>query len=107
MNGVIDNPADCEVRSVIQLLNAQNLKPAEMYWHLKEVYGDTVMNERNVRKWCEILNNGRTNVQDETQPGRPSLITVNTWLNELAAEEYNKRIFKTCEQIRQMFKQTW
>ncbi|KAJ4447089.1 hypothetical protein ANN_09078 [Periplaneta americana] len=42
---------------------------------LKEVYGDTVMNERNVRKWCEMFNNGRTNVHDETRPGRPSLIT--------------------------------
>ncbi|KAJ4445220.1 hypothetical protein ANN_07021 [Periplaneta americana] len=38
-------------------------------------YGDTVMNERNVRKWCEMFNNGRTNVHDETRPGRPSLIT--------------------------------
>ncbi|KAJ4444150.1 hypothetical protein ANN_05939 [Periplaneta americana] len=75
MNDVIDNPADCEVRSVIRFLNAQHLKPAEIYRQLKEVYGDTVMNERNVRKWCEMFNNGRTNVHDETRPGRPSLIT--------------------------------
>ncbi|KAJ4439540.1 hypothetical protein ANN_07664 [Periplaneta americana] len=33
------------------------------------------MNERNVRKWCEMFNNGRTNVHDETRPRRPSLIT--------------------------------
>ncbi|KAJ4446940.1 hypothetical protein ANN_13642 [Periplaneta americana] len=75
MNDVIDNPADCEVRSVIRFLNARHLKPAEIYRQLKEVYGDTVMNERNVRKWCEIFNNGRTNVHDETRAGRPSLIT--------------------------------
>ncbi|KAJ4428773.1 hypothetical protein ANN_25766 [Periplaneta americana] len=75
MNDVIDNPADCEVRSVIRFLNALHLKPAEIYRQLKEVYGDTVMNERNVRKWCEMFNNGRTNVHDETRPGRPSLIT--------------------------------
>ncbi|KAJ4445731.1 hypothetical protein ANN_12416 [Periplaneta americana] len=75
MNDVIDNPADCEVRSVIRFLNARHLKPAEIYRQLKEVYGDTVMNERNVRKWCEMFNNGRTNVHDETRPGRPSLIT--------------------------------
>ncbi|KAJ4432825.1 hypothetical protein ANN_21464 [Periplaneta americana] len=48
MNDVIDNPADCEVRSVIRFLNARHLKPAEIYRQLKEVYGDTVMNERNV-----------------------------------------------------------
>ncbi|KAJ4425650.1 hypothetical protein ANN_27846 [Periplaneta americana] len=75
MNDVIDNPADCEVRSVIRFLNARHLKPAEIYRQLKEVYGDTVMNERNVRKWCEMFNNGQTNVHDETQTGRPSLIT--------------------------------
>ncbi|KAJ4439542.1 hypothetical protein ANN_07666 [Periplaneta americana] len=75
MNDVIDNPSDCEVRSVIRFLNARHLKPAEIYRQLKEVYGDTVMNERNVRKWCEMFNNGQTNVHDETRPGRPSLIT--------------------------------
>ncbi|KAJ4429731.1 hypothetical protein ANN_21935 [Periplaneta americana] len=75
MNDVIDNPADCEVRSMIRFLNARHLKSAEIYRQLKEVYGDTVMNERNVRKWCEMFNNGRTNVHDETRPGRPSLIT--------------------------------
>ncbi|KAJ4446487.1 hypothetical protein ANN_13183 [Periplaneta americana] len=75
MNDVIDNPADCEVRSVIRFLNARHLKPAEIYRQLKEVYGDTVMNERNVKKWCEMFSNGRTNVHVETRPGRPSLIT--------------------------------
>ncbi|KAJ4439167.1 hypothetical protein ANN_15124 [Periplaneta americana] len=75
INDVIDNTADCEVRSVIRFLNARHLKPAEIYRQLKEVYGDTVMNERNLRKWCEMFNNGRTNVHDETRPGRPSLIT--------------------------------
>ncbi|KAJ4440140.1 hypothetical protein ANN_08278 [Periplaneta americana] len=44
MNDEIDNPADCEVRSVIRFLNALHLKPAEIYRQLKEVYGDTVMN---------------------------------------------------------------
>ncbi|KAJ4434539.1 hypothetical protein ANN_23101 [Periplaneta americana] len=47
MNDVIDNPVDCEVRSVIRFLNARHLKPAEIYRQLKEVYGDIVMNERN------------------------------------------------------------
>ena len=41
-----------------------------------------------------MFNNGRTNVHDETRPRHPSLITVNTWLNEVAAEEYNKEIVK-------------
>ncbi|KAJ4427744.1 hypothetical protein ANN_25397 [Periplaneta americana] len=55
MNDVIDNPADSEVRSVIRFLNARYLKPAEIYRQLKEVYGDTVMNERN----CIIIAESR------------------------------------------------
>ncbi|KAJ4434124.1 hypothetical protein ANN_16444 [Periplaneta americana] len=53
----------------------KELYEVEIYQQLKEVYGDTVMNERNVRKWYEMFNNGRTNVHDETRPECPSLIT--------------------------------
>ena len=67
MNSMIDNPASYEIMSVIQFLNAQKITPAEIYKQLKEVYDDTVMNERNVRKWHGTFNGGRTNVQDETQ----------------------------------------
>lgn len=66
---MIKNPTDCELRSGIRFLNAQKVKLAEICLQLKAVYGDNVMSERNVRKWCEMLNTGRTNVHDETRPG--------------------------------------
>ena len=43
-------------------------KEEEEEEELKKVYGDTVMNERNVRKWCKMFNNVRINVHDETDP---------------------------------------
>jgi hypothetical protein len=43
----ITNPADCEVRSVIRFLNAQNIRPAEIHRQRVEVYGEGVMNEGN------------------------------------------------------------
>jgi histone-lysine N-methyltransferase SETMAR len=46
MDPPIQSPADCEVRSVIRFLNAQKVRPADIYRQLRQVYGDTVMNER-------------------------------------------------------------
>jgi transposase len=75
MNEKIDNPADCEVRSVIRFLNAQNVRAIDIYRQLTAVYGEGVMNESSVRKWCRMFNEVRTNVHNEERPGRPSLIT--------------------------------
>jgi hypothetical protein len=52
----ITNPADCYVPSVIRLYNAKNIRPAEIHRQLVEVYGEGVMNEGNVRKWCRLFN---------------------------------------------------
>jgi hypothetical protein len=45
MNKKIDNPADCEVRSVIRFLNAQNVRAIEIHRQLMAVYDEGVMNE--------------------------------------------------------------
>ena len=39
------------------------------------MYGNEVMNESSVRKWCIRFKNGRTNVHDEERSGRPSIVT--------------------------------
>jgi hypothetical protein len=51
MNTNIENPATCEVLSMIRFLNARNIRPAEIHRQIVEVYGKGVMNEGNVRKW--------------------------------------------------------
>jgi transposase len=76
MSVKIENPASCEIRSVIKLLNAKNVGPAEIYGQVCEVYGENAMSDGNVRRWCRMFNEGRTNVHDDDTSGRPSLVTA-------------------------------
>jgi hypothetical protein len=62
MSKKIQNAAECEVRAVIRFLNAQNVRPVEIYRQLIAVYGEGVMNGSSVRQWCRMFNEGRTNV---------------------------------------------
>jgi hypothetical protein len=55
----IKNLTDCEVQAVIRVLNAQNGRPVEIYCQLIAVYGESEMNDSNVRNWCQIFNKGR------------------------------------------------
>jgi len=38
------------------------------------VYGENAMSDGMVRKWVRMFNEGRQNVHDEAQSGRPSLV---------------------------------
>ncbi|GBM60978.1 hypothetical protein AVEN_127502-1 [Araneus ventricosus] len=70
----ISDPADYEVRSVIQFLNTKNVNPAEIHRQLVEIYGENAMTDGMVRKWVGQFNDGRTNVRDEARSGRPSVV---------------------------------
>jgi len=48
MNAPISNPTDCEVRGVIQFLQAENVRPSEIHRRLVAVYGERVMNAASV-----------------------------------------------------------
>jgi len=76
MNTPISNPADCEVRSVIRFLQAENVRPSEIHRRLVAFYDEHVMNAASVRIWCTIFRNGRTDVHGAERSGRPSVITV-------------------------------
>ncbi|XP_035211673.1 protein GVQW3-like [Stegodyphus dumicola] len=75
MWAAIENPASCEVRSMIRFLLAKNLKSMEIYRQVSKVYGNNIMNESSIRKWCIQFKNGRTSVHDEEKSGRPSIVT--------------------------------
>ena len=70
MNVLISTPADCEVRGMIQFLQAENVRPREIHQRLVAVYGEHVMNAASVRKWCTMFTNGRTDVHDAERSGR-------------------------------------
>jgi len=63
------------VRSIMRFLNTKNVRLAEIWRRIVEVCGEGAMNGGNVRKWCRLFKEGRTNVHDEEPSGRPSLVT--------------------------------
>ena len=52
MDTTIAAPASCEVRAVMRFLHAEGQSAAEIHRRLCRVYGDTVMSDNCVRKWC-------------------------------------------------------
>jgi hypothetical protein len=72
----IENPASCEIRSMIKILNAKNIRPAEIYRQVCEVDGENTMSDGMVRRRCRMFSEGRTNVHDGDRNGRPSLVTA-------------------------------
>ncbi|GFX70267.1 histone-lysine N-methyltransferase SETMAR [Trichonephila clavipes] len=75
MSKTIDQPADCEIRSVIRFLTAKNVSAAEIHRQISDVYGPNAMSSSKVRKWMRAFKDGRENVHDEPRSGRPSVIT--------------------------------
>ncbi|GFX39221.1 uncharacterized protein TNCV_3859461 [Trichonephila clavipes] len=51
MAAPIQNPAKCEVRSVIRFLHGKCHTPADIDKEIVSVYGN-IMNRQNVTKWC-------------------------------------------------------
>ena len=104
MDAQISNPADCEVRGVIRFLQAENVRPIEIHRRLVAVYGEQVMNAANVRKWCIMFTNGRTDVHDAERSGRPSVITdaLKKKVNRIIRENRNftiSEIYKKCPEV--------
>jgi hypothetical protein len=61
------------MRSVIRFLNAKQFLQTEIHRKFVEVYGDRAVNEGNVRKWCRLFEEGRTNLRDDKR--RVPLVT--------------------------------
>jgi len=70
----IENPAACEMRSVILFLNAKSTKPAEIHRQLCDVYEEHAMSSSMLRRWVRLFNERRENVHDDPLSGRPSVV---------------------------------
>jgi len=82
----IEGAADCEIWFVIRFLNARNVLPSEIHHQICQVYGDHAMSDGMVRKWVRMFSEGRENVHDEAQSGRPSLV------NDDLVRKVNERV---------------
>jgi hypothetical protein len=96
----IENPATCEVWSVMQFLNTKNVRLAEIWGRIVEVCGEGAMKSGNVRKWCRLFKEGRTNVHVEEPSGRPSLVTDGLTEGVNAKLRYNKIFFLAGHSLR-------
>ena len=70
----IENPAACEMQSVICFLNAKNMTPAGIHRQLCDVYGEHAMSSSVVQRWVRLFNERRENVHDDPRSGRPSVV---------------------------------
>ena len=107
MNAPISNPANCEVRGMIQFLQVENVRPSEIHWRLVAVYGEHVMNAASVRKWCTMFRNGRTDVHDAERSVRPSVITdaLKQKVNCIIRENRHFTISECTNNVRKCFVQ--
>ncbi|GBN85567.1 hypothetical protein AVEN_80114-1 [Araneus ventricosus] len=98
--------ADCEVRSVIRVLNANNVKQTEIHRQLVEIYGENVMTDGMVRKWVRQFDDERTNVHDEARSGRPSVVNdgLVAKVNEKIRENRWFTIRMLCDEFPQISK---
>jgi hypothetical protein len=68
----IDNPAAREIRSVIRLLNAKDMKPAEIHRQLCDVYGEHATLQKLRRaiqnKQRDMLSRGVVMIHDNARP---------------------------------------
>jgi len=63
--------------------------PSEIHHQICQVYGDNAISDGMVGKWVQMFNDGRENVHDEVQSGRPSL------LNDDLVHKVNERVRDT------------
>ena len=68
-----ENLAACEMRSVIRFLNAKNTTPVEIHRQLCDVYREHATSSSMLWRWERLFNEGRENVHDDPQSGRPSV----------------------------------
>ena len=90
----IETPVTRKVRSVIRFLNAKNLHQAEIHRNFVEVYGDGALKEGNVRKWCRLFEESRTNLFDEE---RRALAVTNDLKETVNARLLENRRFTNSE----------
>jgi transposase len=60
--------------SVIRFLNAGNMKPADIYRKLCELYKEHAMSDLVVQRWVRHFIKGRENVHDDPRSGQPPVV---------------------------------
>ncbi|GBM50264.1 hypothetical protein AVEN_23241-1 [Araneus ventricosus] len=64
-----------EMRAEIHFLWAKRCNCTEIYRQLHEMYGENAMSRQAIAKWCNMVENGRTDIDDAERGGRPTTAT--------------------------------
>ena len=67
-----------EQRIVTRFLWSDGVKPSEIYRRMKVQYGDSCLSQARVYEWVERFQNGRQNISEEHQRGRPASVATET-----------------------------
>ena len=76
MDNIIAASASCEVRPVIRFLHEERQSATEIHCRLCCVYGDSVMSDSRVRKWCRKFRDVRTDVHGKCGQERHTILTA-------------------------------
>ncbi|GBL82922.1 Disks large 1 tumor suppressor protein [Araneus ventricosus] len=64
-----------EMRAVIRFLWVKRCNRTEICWQLHEVYSENAMSRQAITKWCNMFENGCTDIDNTEHKGRLSTAT--------------------------------
>ncbi|GFU10277.1 HTH_48 domain-containing protein [Nephila pilipes] len=64
-----------EMRTGIRFLWAKRCNCTDFYRQFHEVYGKVAMSRETIAKWCNMIENERTHIDDSEHEGRASTAT--------------------------------
>jgi hypothetical protein len=67
----IENSGSCEIRPGIKFLNIKNIRPAEIFREVCEVYRENAMSDGMVRRWCRMFSGRRMSTMMIEVAARP------------------------------------
>ncbi|UYV66242.1 hypothetical protein LAZ67_4000956 [Cordylochernes scorpioides] len=69
---------------VIRFLNAEGIQTSQICQRMKNIYGESCLSQKkNIYKWVNEFKNGRITCTDIERPGRPSVTTTPSTINEV------------------------
>jgi transposase len=92
-----------EQRAVVRFLwERRAAKSAEIHRRMLAQYGARTMHQRKIYEWIERFKEGRTNVTDESRPGRPSTSHMDQHIQRVDAliREDRRRTLARVAQVR-------
>jgi hypothetical protein len=60
-------------RATIRFLCKERVSPEDIHAHLEAQFGDDTDSEQSIQRWCQYVRQGREDLHEEVQSGRPPI----------------------------------